>query len=122
MTLFLMSFGGCCLIEDNVLPPLSTIISMDDLPPRFHRGGRNPGTLVKQFIGQGLELLSLPGPENVFARETIKDAFGLELHPLLFPAFFTHMERYVRRASSDESTNTPNLTTAVSFQHSRKAL
>ncbi|KAG8886533.1 Ras GTPase activating protein ira2 [Tulasnella sp. 331] len=97
VTLFLMSFGGCCLIEDNVLPPLSTIISMEDLPPRFHRGGRNPGTLVKQFIGQGLELLSLPGPENVFARETIKDAFGLELHPLLFPAFFTHMENILAK-------------------------
>ncbi|KAG9027475.1 Ras GTPase activating protein ira2 [Tulasnella sp. JGI-2019a] len=97
VTLFLMSFGGCCLIEDNVLPPLSTIISMDDLPPRFHRGGRNPGTLVKQFIGQSLELLGLPGPENVFARETIKDAIGLELHPLLFPAFFTHMENMLAK-------------------------
>lgn len=89
LTFFLMSFGGCCLVEDGALPPLSNIVTPEDLPARFQRGGRAPGTLVKQFIGQAVDCL---GMDSVVARETIKGALGTELHPLLFPALLSYID------------------------------
>ncbi len=64
-------------------------MTLEDLPHRFQKGGRTPAVLVKQFIGQAVELLGL---ENVLVRETIKDALGMELHPLLYPALFNHID------------------------------
>lgn len=84
-----MSFGGCCLVEDDSLPPLSTVVHVEDLPGRFQRGGRTSGLLVKQFVGQAVDLL---GTDNVTIRQMSKDALGLELHPLLFPALFTYVD------------------------------
>ena len=84
-----MTFGGCCLIDDHSLPPLSATINVDDLPPRFQRGGRTSGSLVKQFISQAVDFL---GTDTITAREAIKDALGMDLHPVLFPALFTYID------------------------------
>lgn len=84
-----MSFGGCCLVDDGAIPPLSNIVAPEDLPGRFQRGGRAPGALVKQFIGQAVDLL---GIDHVAAREISKDALGTELHPLLFPALLSYID------------------------------
>ncbi|KAG8981934.1 Ras GTPase activating protein ira2 [Tulasnella sp. 425] len=94
LTFFLMSFGGCCLVEDGALPPLSNIVAPEDLPARFQRGGRAPGTLVKTFIGQAVDRL---GMDSVVARETIKGALGTELHPLLFPALLSYIDAVVAK-------------------------
>ncbi|KIO22012.1 hypothetical protein M407DRAFT_28426 [Tulasnella calospora MUT 4182] len=94
LTLFLMSFGGCCLVDDGALQPLSNIVTPEDLPARFQRGGRAPGALVKQFIGQAVDLL---GIDHVTAREMTKDALGTELHPLLFPALLSYIDAVVAK-------------------------
>ncbi|KAG9015978.1 Ras GTPase activating protein ira2 [Tulasnella sp. 427] len=94
LTLFLMSFGGCCLVEEGTLQPLSTFVNPDDLPGRFQRGGRAPGNLVRQFIGQAVDLLGL---DSVTARETVKDALGKELHPLLFPLLLSYIDAVVAK-------------------------
>ncbi|KAG8905759.1 Ras GTPase activating protein ira2 [Tulasnella sp. 403] len=89
VTFFLVSFGGCCLVDDQSLPPLSDVVDVGDLPSRFQKGGKMSSALVKQFIGQAVELCAA---ESASARQTIKDALGMELHPLLFPALFTYVD------------------------------
>ncbi|KAG8959528.1 Ras GTPase activating protein ira2 [Tulasnella sp. 419] len=92
VTHFLASFGGCCVVEDHTISALSTFINVEDLPPRFQRGGKSPNSLVKQFIGQAVDLLVA---DSVTARETVKEAIGIELHPLLFPALFSQIDMVI---------------------------
>lgn len=84
-----MSFGGCCLIEEGAYKPVTTIIPAEDLPNRFQRPGRAPASLVRQFIARAVDLLEM---ESVSGREIVKDALGMELHPLLFPALLSYLD------------------------------
>jgi len=92
ITLFLASFGGCCLTEDNRVAPLSSILNLEDLPSRFHHSPRLPIPAIKQFIGQAVDLLVA---DSVVARETVKDAIGNELNPALFPMLFAQIDLLV---------------------------
>lgn len=72
---FLAALGGCCLASNTT-------------------GPTEPTAMVEAFIS---EITGLLISENIFIRESVKEAMGTEMSPTLFAILFRHLEHALGR-------------------------
>lgn len=86
--LFLAAFAASC--PDKVdYEPLSQFVPLDYIPAFVQQLG-SPRAGLDQLLNLCLGELS---EESAEVRQTIKEAFGTELHPRLIPTFFQYLQR-----------------------------
>ncbi|QRV73161.1 GTPase-activating protein [Ceratobasidium sp. AG-Ba] len=80
LTMFLATWGGCCVCDETRFPAFRDLIQLEDIPKRM-LWPASANKRVEDFIVRMVDML---GSTHLFCRETVKDALGQELHPRLY--------------------------------------
>ncbi|KAI0340881.1 hypothetical protein BDW22DRAFT_1485833 [Trametopsis cervina] len=99
LTLFLASFGSCCLGESHDPHALAAIIPPRYLPDQL-RVLRDPSDLLMNFIS---ELINLLLADSSQARDLAREALSAEAHPRLYPRILRDLDGVLHQVTESET-------------------
>ncbi|KAG9123617.1 Ras GTPase activating protein ira2 [Ceratobasidium sp. 392] len=100
LTMFLATWGGCCVCNESRYPAFRDIVQLDDIPKRM-LWPSSANKKVEEFIVRMVDML---GSTHLFCRETVKDALGQELHPRLYSMLLNRFSELVKGRLQDDVT------------------
>ncbi|KAI0686496.1 hypothetical protein BC835DRAFT_1523052 [Cytidiella melzeri] len=100
LTLFLASFGACCLGDLHDPGALAAVIPMRYLPDQL-RVLRDPTELLANFIS---ELINLLLADSTQARDLAREALSAEAHPRLYPRILRELDLVLRQVTESGDT------------------
>ncbi|PPR04649.1 hypothetical protein CVT24_011867 [Panaeolus cyanescens] len=101
LTMFLAALSGSCMQDNPDLTALSRIVPAKLLPDQM-RVVQNPVPLIETFIGDLINLLTVP---DIQTRDLVRDALGSELSPKLYSRLIRNLEETVRLLKENSHTN-----------------
>ncbi|KAG8745587.1 Ras GTPase activating protein ira2 [Ceratobasidium sp. 414] len=100
LTMFLATWGGCCVCNESRYPAFRDLVQVDDIPKRM-LWPSSANKKVEEFIVRMVDML---GSTHLFCRETVKDALGQELHPRLYSMLLNRFSELVKGRLRDDVT------------------
>ncbi|KAG8749958.1 Ras GTPase activating protein ira2, partial [Ceratobasidium sp. 428] len=98
LTMFLATWGGCCVCNESRYPAFRDLVQLDDIPKRM-LWPSSANKKVEEFIVRMVDML---GSTHLFCRETVKDALGQELHPRLYSMLLNRFSELVKGRLQDD--------------------
>ncbi|KAI0089247.1 hypothetical protein BDY19DRAFT_1089227 [Irpex rosettiformis] len=95
LTLFLASFGACCLSDVHDPSALAAIIPLRFLPDQM-RVLRNPSELLANFIS---ELINLLLADSAQVRDLAREALSVEAHPRLYSRVLRELDQVLHQVT-----------------------
>ncbi|KAG9100039.1 Ras GTPase activating protein ira2, partial [Ceratobasidium sp. 370] len=92
LTMFLATWGGCCVCNESRYPAFRDLVQLDDIPKRM-LWPTSANKKVEEFIVRMVDML---GSTHLFCRETVKEALGQELHPRLYSMLLNRFSELVK--------------------------
>ncbi|KAG9091505.1 Ras GTPase activating protein ira2, partial [Ceratobasidium sp. UAMH 11750] len=100
LTMFLATWGGCCVCNESRYPAFRDLVQLDDIPKRM-LWPSSANKKVEEFIVRMVDML---GSTHLFCRETVKDALGQELHPRLYSMLLGRFSELVKGRLQEDVT------------------